>query len=213
MRGLETLDPERWPEAIEQLQQALATYGSDPPTWQKARIALFLFWLGGSDESAVSPIAERLDSPVFSAMFAFFRGVPYYMVGDDATAAELAGQAVTLARAVRRRSNWGRRCCWGRRVASAAARRHGRRCVRPTSRIARAVGSSPYPLGIVAVAEETAQALAIRGHHEEAFVLWGAVDNRGSRQPTRLAATVAPIRTSPSSPGPSHLHGGPGAPG
>ena len=35
------------------------------------------------------------------------------------------------------------------------------------------------PWGLVALAEETAQALAIRGHHEEAFVMWGAVDSSG----------------------------------
>ncbi len=55
--------------------------------------------LGGSDEAVVAGIASRLDSPVYSAEFAFFRGVPHYIVGDDATAAALARQAVGLARA------------------------------------------------------------------------------------------------------------------
>ena len=36
--------------------------------------------------------------PVFSAMFALYRAVPFYMTGDEATAAELAGQAVALSR-------------------------------------------------------------------------------------------------------------------
>jgi hypothetical protein len=171
------LDPERWPEAVEELRQALATYGSDPPTWQSARIALTLFWFGGSDESAVIPIAEHLDSPVFSATFAFFRGVPYYMVGDDATAAELAGQAVTLARAAGALVQLGNALLgdggWRARVPDATVDD----VFGPLAESLDLWDRLRIPWGLVAVAEETAQALAIRGYHEEAFVLWGAVDN------------------------------------
>jgi predicted ATPase/class 3 adenylate cyclase len=180
------LDPERWPEAIEQLQHALATYGSDPPTWESAQVALVIFWLGGSDESAVTPIAERLDSPVFSAMFAFLRGVPYYMVGDDATAAELAGQAVTLARAAGASVQLG----------TALLGDGGWRAAVPGATVDAVFGPLAesldlwdrlrIPWGLVAVAEETAQAMAILGHHEGAFVLWGAVDNSGIQAPSKV---------------------------
>lgn len=175
---LAALDPERWPDAVEKLRQALATYGSDPPTWQSAKVALCLFWLGGSAESAVIPIAEHLDSPAFSAMFAFFRGVPYYMVGDDATAAELASQAVTLARAAGALAQLG----------MALLGDGGWRARLPDTTVDDVFGPLAeslelwerlrIPFGVVAV-EEVAQALAIRGHHEEAFVLWGAIDNSG----------------------------------
>ena len=85
-------------EAIEQLQQALATYGSDEPTFRSAHIKGLLVMLGGVDGSAVAPIAERLDSPLFSAILPSTvrcRTTGRYY----ATAAELAGQAVAVARA------------------------------------------------------------------------------------------------------------------
>jgi predicted ATPase len=174
---LATLDPEQWPKAVEELQRALATYGSNPPQWHRARIALCLFWLGGSDESAVIPIAEHLDSPVFSAMFAFFRGVPYYMAGEDAAAAELAGQAVTLARAAGAVVQLGTALLgdggWRARVQDATVDD----VFGPLAESLELWDRLRIPWGLVAVAEETAQALAIRGHPEEAFVLWGAVDN------------------------------------
>ena len=112
-------------------------------------------------------------------MFAFFRGVPYYMVGDDATAAELAGQAVTLARAAGAVVQLG----------TALLGDGGWRAPLPDASVDDVFGPLAeslelwdrlrIPWGLVAVAEETAQALAIRGHPEEAFVLWGAVDNSG----------------------------------
>ena len=136
-----------------------------------------LFWLGGSDESAVTSIAEHLDSPVFSAKFAFLRGVPYYMTGDDATAAELAGQAVTLARAAGALVQLGTALLgdggWRARVPDATVDD----VFGPLAESLDLWDRLRIPWGLVAVAEETAQALAIRGHHEEAFVLWGAVDN------------------------------------
>ena len=173
------LDPERWPEAIEPLQQALAMFGSEPPTWHSARIALFLFWLGGSAESAVTPIAERIDSPVFSAMFAFFRGVPYYMADEDAAAAELAGQSVTLARAAGAVVQLGTSLLgdggWRARVPDATVDD----VFGPLAESLELWDRLRIAWGLVALAEETAQALAIRGHPEEAFVLWGAIDNSG----------------------------------
>jgi predicted ATPase/class 3 adenylate cyclase len=183
---LAALDPERWPEAIEQLQQALATYGSDPPTGESAQVALCLFWLGGSDESAVTPIAERLDSPVFSASFAFLRGVPHYMAGDDTTAAELAGQAVILARAAGALFQ----------LATALMGHGGWQARLPEATLDDVFGPQVesldlwdrlrVPWGLVAVSEEIAQSLAIRGHHEEAFVLWGAVDSTGIQPPAKV---------------------------
>ena len=42
------------------------------------------------------------------------------------------------------------------------------------------------PWGRVAITEEVAQALAIRGHPEEAFVLWGAADASGIQAPSKV---------------------------
>ena len=49
------------------------------------------------------------------------------------------------------------------------------------------------PWGLVAVAEEIAQSLAIRGYHEEAFVLWGAVDSTGIQAPSKVDRSRTPI--------------------
>ncbi len=181
-----TLDPERWPEAIEQLEDALARYGSDPPTWCSAHAALILFWLGGLDQSTVAPIVERIDSTVLSASFAFLSGVPYYMKGDYATAAELAGQAVALARAAGAVTE----------LAGDLMGHGGWQAALPESTLDDVFGPQAeslelwdrlrVPWGLVAVAEEIAQSLAIRGYHEEAFVLWGAVDSTGIQAPSKV---------------------------
>jgi hypothetical protein len=42
------------------------------------------------------------------------------------------------------------------------------------------------PWGRIGILEEIAQALAIRGHPEEAFVLWGAVDATGIQAPAKI---------------------------
>src|SRR5262249_13822547 len=94
-----TLSPDRWPEAIERLRRALARYGTDTPTWGSGQVAVFLHMLGGVDESAVTPIAARLDSPVLSATLVFYGAVAYYLRDEDETGAELAGEAARMARA------------------------------------------------------------------------------------------------------------------
>jgi predicted ATPase/class 3 adenylate cyclase len=180
------LDPERWPEAIKQLEQALARYGSDRPTWWSAQIRAFLVLLGGLDESAVAPIADRLDSPVFSATFAFYRAVPYYLVGDEATAADLAGQAVVLSRAAGALDQLGTALMghggWRARLPEATLDD----VFSPQAESLDLWDRLRIPWGLVAVAEEIAQSLAIRGYHEEAFVLWGAVDNTGIQAPSKV---------------------------
>jgi predicted ATPase/class 3 adenylate cyclase len=180
------LDPQGWPEAIEQLELALATYGPDRPTWWSAQIGAFLVLLGGWDESAVTPIAEVLDSPVFSATFAFYRAVPYYMVGDDAAAVELAGEAVAFARAAGAVTTLG----------TALMGYGGWQARLPESTLDDVFGPQAESLelwdrlrihwGLVAVAEEIAQSLAIRGYHEQGFVLWGAVDSTGIQPPSKV---------------------------
>jgi predicted ATPase len=181
-----TLDPERWPEAIEQLTEALARYGSDPPSWFTAQAALFLVWLGGLDQSAAEPIVERVDSPVFSASFAFLRAVPYYMKGDEATAVELAGQAVILARAAGALIKLGTALMgyggWQARLPEASLDD----VFGPQTESLDLWDRLRIPWGLVAVAEEIAQSLAIRGYHEEAFVLWGAVDGTGIQPPSKV---------------------------
>jgi predicted ATPase/class 3 adenylate cyclase len=181
-----TLDPERWPEAVEQLQGALATYGSGRPSWWSAQISSYLLLLGGRDESAIAPIVEHLNSPVISATFAFAKAVPYYMKGDYATAAELAGRAVTLARAVGGLNQ----------LASALMGHGGWQATLPSSTLDDVFGPQAesldlwdrlrVPWGLIAVSEEIAQSLAIRGYHEEAFVLWGAVDSTGIQAPSKV---------------------------
>jgi len=181
-----SLDPERWPDAIERLEQALARHGPEQPTWRSAQIQAFLVLLGGLDASAVTPIVERLRSPVFSAMFAFYRAVPFYMIGDEATAAELAGQAVALSRAAGAVLQLG-----------VALMGHGGwRAQLPDATVDDVFGPQAesldlwdrlrIPWGIVAVAEEIAQAFAIRGMFEEGFVLWGAVDRTGIQPPSKV---------------------------
>ena len=184
-----TLDPTTWREAIERLEAALTRYGSDPPSWWSAETAVYLVLLGALDESAVAPIAERLQSPVFSATFAFYRSVPYYMRDDDATAADLAGQAVTLSRAAGALVQLATALLghggWRARVANATT-------VDVFGPLAESLDlweRLRIPWGRVAVIEEIAQALAIRGHHEEAFVLWGAVDASGIQAPSKVGRT------------------------
>jgi hypothetical protein len=162
----------------------LARYGSDQPTWRTAQIRLYLVLLGGIDATAVAPIGEHLDSPVFSATFAFYRAVPFYMIGDEATAAELAGQAVALSRSAGAVIQLG----------TALMGRGGWRAQLPDATLVDVFGPQAesldlwdrlrVPWGIVAVAEEIAQSLAIRGFREEAFVLWGAVDKTEIRPPS-----------------------------
>ena len=181
-----TLDPERWAEALEQFQQALATYGSDEDTWQSAHCAAYMLLLGGLDESVVAAIADRLDNPVFSALVAFYRGVPYYMIGEDATAAKHARQAVGLARAA------GALTLLGNSLMGFG----GWQATLPDATLDDVLGPQAesldlwdrlrIPWGLVAVAEEIAQSLAIRGFHEEAFVLWGAVDSTGIQAPSKV---------------------------
>jgi predicted ATPase len=180
------LDPKQWPQALEQFERALATYSTDEVTWYSAKIAAYMLLLGGIDESMVAGITERLDSPVYSAEIAFFRGVPYYIVGDDATAAALARQAVSLARAAGALTLLG----------SALMGFGGWQAALPDATLDDVFGPQAesldlwdrlrIPWGLVAVAEEIAQSLAIRGYHEEAFVLWGAVDSTGIQAPSKV---------------------------
>ena len=62
--------------------------------------------LGGLDESAVAPDRRTSRQPGVLGHVRLQRAVPHYMAGDDATAAELAGQAVALARAAGALIHW-----------------------------------------------------------------------------------------------------------
>ena len=181
-----SLDPDRWADALAQFQQALDTYATDEVTWQSANITVYMLLLGGVDESTVRPIAERLDSPVFSATFAFYRSVPHYMAGDYATAVELAGHAVALARTAGALTG----------LAGILMGFGGWQATLPDASLDDVFGPQAesldlwdrlrIPWGLVAVAEEIAQSLAIRGYHEGAFVLWGAVDSTGIQAPSKV---------------------------
>jgi predicted ATPase/class 3 adenylate cyclase len=180
------LDPDRWPEAIRRLQRALDAYGSDPPSWRTAQTAEFLVLFGGLNVLAVAPIVEQLGSPVMAARLAFFRGVPYYMNDDDAIAAELAGQAVSLARAA---GAW-------MQLGTALMGYGGWRARSPDASLEDVFGPLAeslecwdrlrVPWGLIAVAEEIAQSLAVRGHHQEAIVLFGAVDRAPIQAPSKV---------------------------
>lgn len=181
-----SLHPDEWSYAIGRLEQALARYGSDRPTWRTAQTRAYLVLLGGLDATAVVPIATRLDSPVFSAMFAFYRAVPFYMTGDEATAAELAGQAVALSRSAGAVIQLGVALMgqggWRARLPEATLDD----VFAPQAESLDLWDRLRVPWGIVAVAEEIAQSLAIRGFREEAFVLWGAVDKSEIRPPSMV---------------------------
>jgi predicted ATPase len=181
-----TLDPDRWPAAIAQLQRALARYTTDTPSWASGHAAAYLVQLGGLEESDVARIAARLDSPVFSATLAFYVAVPYYLRDEDEIGAELAAEALRLARTAGATLQ----------VATALMATGGWR--------ARVPGFSPteifgplaesldlwerlrIPWGRIGILEEIAQALVIRGQPEEGFVLWGAVDATGIQAPAKI---------------------------
>ena len=137
-------------------------------------------------ESDVAPLAVSLDSPVFSAMFAFYRAVPYYMTDEYAMGAELAGQAVVLARAAGALRQLGAALMgfggWRARVPDATLDD----VFGPQAESLDLWDRLRIPWGLVAVAEEIAQSLAIRGYHEDAFVLWGAVDSTGIQAPSKV---------------------------
>jgi predicted ATPase/DNA-binding SARP family transcriptional activator len=180
------LDPRTWPEAIRRLQDALTRYGSKEPTWWTAQVSISLVLLGGLDESTVAPITEHLDSPVLSARFTFARAVPFYTQNDFATAAELARQAAVRARTA------GATCelaatlmgsgGWSARLASATTAD----VFDPLAESLELWDRLRVPWGRVAVIEEIAQALAIRGKHEEAVVLWDAADASGIQAPSKI---------------------------
>ena len=72
-----TLDPARWAEAIDRLRTALERHGSNEPTWASAEVAVYLLLLGGLQDADLTPMVERLGSPVLAARLAFYRGVPH----------------------------------------------------------------------------------------------------------------------------------------
>ena len=147
---------------------------------------MFLVLLGGRDETTVAPIARRLDSPVFSATLAFYRAVPYYMRDEDGIGAELAGEAVMLARAAGATFQ----------LATALMGHGGWQARLHQFSDADVVGPLVesldlwerlrIPWGRIGILEEIAQARAIRGHPDEAFVLWGAVDASGIQAPSKV---------------------------
>jgi predicted ATPase/class 3 adenylate cyclase len=191
------LDPARWREAIEELERALSTYGSGQTSWWSAQIRSYAFMLGGRDEAGAAAVLEGFDSPVISASFAFSRAVPFYMTGDYAVAVELASHAVALARAAGALTLLG----------SALMGFGGWQATLPDSTLDDVFTPQAesldlwerlrIPWGFVAAAEEIAQSLAIRGHHEEAYVLWGAIDSTGIQAPSKIGRhrRVAPYTT------------------
>jgi predicted ATPase/class 3 adenylate cyclase len=174
-----TLDPADWGPAIERLGPALARYDPHWETWPGVSAALFLVLLGVVPASDLAPVVERLGSPVFAAMLAFYRAVPFYLEGEDETAVSLAGEGVSLARSA------------GTPYQLATALMGYGGWLAPLPRASTDEVFAPLldsldlwerlriPWGPVLIIEEIAQALAIRGHPEEAFVLWGAVDATG----------------------------------
>ena len=180
------LAPDRWPEATERLQRALARYSTQTPSWASGQVAAFLVLLGGLDESEVAPTAARLDSPVFSATFTFFSAVRYYMNDEDEIGAEIAAEALTLARAAGATLQ----------LATTLMATGGGRARVPGFSAGEVFGPLAesldiwerlrIPWGRVAILEEVAQALAIRGRPQEAVLLWGAVDAMGIEAPAKV---------------------------
>ena len=116
--------------------------------------------------------------------------MPYYLRDDEASAADLAGQAVTLARAAGATFQLANHLLghggWRARLADATTAD----VFSPLAESLDLWERLRIPWGRVAVIEEIAQALAIRGNHKEAFVLWGAADASG----IQVAAKVGRAR-------------------
>ena len=108
------------------------------------------------------------------------------MAGDEAIAAELASQTVALSRAAGALDQLG----------TALMAQGGWQARLPDATLDDVFGPQAesldlwdrlrIPWGLVAVAEEIAQSLAIRGYHEQAFVLWGAVDSAEIQPPSKV---------------------------
>jgi predicted ATPase len=180
------LEPESWPEAIARGHRALRRYESGRATWAGAHLLAFLVLLTDVDEAEVVPLAARLDSPVFAAQLAFYAAVPYYMRDEDRMAADRAADAVRLTRMAGATSQ----------LAVALLGHGGWRARLPECSRAEVFGPLVESLdlwerlriawGRIAVVEEIAQALAVRGLAEEAFVLWGAADASGLQAPAKI---------------------------
>ena len=161
-----TLDPHDG-TCLEDLEAALKRYGSDPPTWATTRAALYLGLLGGDPKQTSRRWPNRWAARCSRRCFAFYRAVPYYMRDDDATAAGLARAG--------RRPLPGRRC----RCAARDGPDGSRRLAGPLADATTVDVFDPLleslelwerlriPWGRVAITEEVAQALAIRGHPEQ----------------------------------------------
>lgn len=123
---------------------------------------------------------------MFSAQFAFYRAVPHYMRNEDAIAAELAGDAVKLSRDAGALMQLAAALMgfggWQARLSEATTAEVFGPLVESLDLWERL----RIPWGRVAVAEEIAQALAIRGHPEQAFLLWAAVDASGIQAPSKV---------------------------
>jgi predicted ATPase/DNA-binding SARP family transcriptional activator len=181
-----TLDPSRWMEAIERLNAALAQYGPPRPTWLSAQVEIYLVLLGGRDAAMVAPTIEHLGNAVLSAKLAFARAVPYYLQRDFSNAVQFAGHAVALTRAAGATYELASTLMgyggWQARLPAATAND----IFDPLAESLDLWERLRIPWGRVAVIEEIAQALAIRGHHDRAFTLWGAVDSSGIQAPSKV---------------------------
>ena len=185
------------PEAIQRFHDALKRYGSEHPTWWTAQVATLLVLLGELDDSSVAPVIEQIGSPLLSAKFTLARAMRFGMDGEFGAAAELARQAAVRARAAGATHE----------LAAALPAQGGF-----SARLADATTADVFapfaeslelwdrlrvPWGRVLSIEVLAAALAVRGHHEEAFVLWGASDASGIQAPSASSVVQAFTPTSP----------------
>ena len=180
------VNPSWMPEAIQRFHDALKRYGSEHPTFWTAQVATLLVMLGELDDSSVAPVIEQIGSPLLAAKFTMARAMRFGMDGEFGAAAELARQAAVGARA--------------------AGATHELAAVLPAQGgfsarledVTTADVFAPFaeslelwdrlrvPWGRVLSIEVLAAALAVRGHHEEAFVLWGASDASGIQAPGKF---------------------------
>jgi predicted ATPase/DNA-binding SARP family transcriptional activator len=180
------LDPNRWREAIERLEVALEQHSPATPTWLSAQVSVYLVLLGGLDATAVAPITQLLDSPVLSEKLTFARAIPFYLRRNFPVAVELAGEAASLARAAGATKELAGTLMgyggWRARLRDAT----NADIFEPLAESLELWERLRIPWGRVAVIEEIAQALAIRGQHQQAFTLWGAVDASGIQAPSKV---------------------------
>ena len=195
------LDPSRWPAAAAVLGDAAKRYAPPRPTHISVTTKIMLMMLGDMTFDQVQPEAAALGNPVVIADAIFLSAIPYYLTDQDAVAVALADEAMALARAAGAHNLLATTLMgvggWRARLTSAT----DLEVFAPLLESLEMWERLRIPWGRISATEETAQALAVRGWHRPAFVLWGAIDASGLQAPSKVGrelrtrAAVASVTT------------------